>query len=1042
MLKGMLALNRRFRRISAAIILALIVSPILMSVDPPETTGHPAPIEAFEADGPLGQASNWTNDTRLTYEPDISATPDLALEGDNLHLVWADFRYGSHYVYAIPPFDTPRTVSYSINALDFVMNYNSTLLYSFEVTAQDTIPPEIELEPIAYRIIGREITIEAIVRDNSRVETVKLDYVDVLGNRFNVSMNLYEDNPKYYFTYRAKIPPQSQEGNVTYFIWAIDAEGIINMTEEYTVSVQSNDSNPPMIKHDPPKTRMFGYEVNIEAKVLDDAEVEIAGLDYVDVEGVTHNVTMLSRGNHTYSFGILPQPLTGTLNYSVWARDVNGNENCTPTRSIQIVSVDNELPAIVHPPIKSAVVGYWVPIHAFVNDNFGLWTANLSIDGGQIMLGLWSTDGTSNVYYKRSTDGGKTWDDGLGHVGVDRPLTRWGSNDGPRIAVEGDNLHVIFRGTDPPGIYYMVSRDNGRMWSAPRMLADLGNGDIAVHGDSVYVVWYNWSTPPGSERIHYTFSTDGGRTWSYGRMINETLLPGPYPPRIALDGQYLHMVIQEGDSIYLRYLRGKWNGHGFFWDDGMGNEGEARIVGSNDPRLWWPPQLYAITATGGNVHVVYRKEVYHVTRKLWCDGFVYDFYTPYLQLIHNVTTDSGENWLTPNPTILVDPSVPYDGHTCAPLYLQEQGHHIRNIDMAFDGSSVHVTWPDSRDDNSTMEIYYKTGDAEGKNWSNDIRLTFNETRKSASVSMALWNDIVHLSWIDTRDQWWDAPYWWFPRTGEIYYKRFPTFPSIHPPDGIYAKLESSTHEDVNITWSKSPDDQGNPNPVLQYELYYSTEYSRAGDGYQLLATINASESNTYSYVHMGVGNGNPNNYFYRIVAIDSDGLAAPCLTQAAKYTRWLTSGMQLVSIPLELREARIDEVFQTLNYSSIWHYDSKDRIWKSCHSSKPYCFFPPIDRSMAFWVNVRQDGYMTVAGIVPWTTWMKLEQGWNLIGYPSFLNDSSADVFAGLSISRSEAYEGSSLPFHLKLLSDIEEMKPGEGYWIYSQASQYLVLKN
>ncbi|MCK4444778.1 MAG: exo-alpha-sialidase, partial [Thermoplasmata archaeon] len=636
MLKGMLALNRSSKRIPAAIILILIVSPILMSVDLPETTGHPVPVETFAADGPLGQASNWTNDTRLTYEPDISATPDLAVEGDNLHLVWADFRYGSHYVYAIPPFDTPRTVSYSVNALDFVKNYNSTPLYSFEVTAQDTIPPDIELEPIASRMIGRETTIEAIVRDNSRVEAVRLDYVDVLGNRFNVSMNLYEDDPKYYFTYRATISPQSQEGIITYFVWAIDAEGITNMTEEYTVSVQSNDSNPPMSKHDPPRTRMFGYEVNIEAKVLDDAEVEIAGLDYVDVEGVTHNVTMFSRGNHTYSFGMLPQPFTGTLNHSIWARDVNGNENRTPTFSIQIVSVDNELPAIVHSPIKSAVIGYWVPIHAFVTDNFGLWTANLSIDGGQIMLGQWSTDGSMNLYYKRSMDGGKTWDDGLGHVGVDRPLTRWGSNDGPRISVEGNNVHVLFIGTDPPGIYYMVSRDNGRMWSAPRMLADLGGGEIAVHGDSVYVVWADMSTPPEPRLLHITFSTDGGRTWPYKGILNRTLNAGP--PRIALDGQYLHVLVADWDDIYIRYMRGKWNGNGFIWDDGMGREGEARIVGSNDARVWWPPQGYAITASGGKVHVVYRKEVYHITRKLWCDGFEYDFITPYLQLIHNGST--------------------------------------------------------------------------------------------------------------------------------------------------------------------------------------------------------------------------------------------------------------------------------------------------------------------------------------------------------------------------------------------------------------------
>ena len=97
---------------------------------------------------------------------------------------------------------------------------------------------------------------------------------------------------------------------------------------------------------------------------------------------------------------------------------------------------------------------------------------------------------------------------------------------------------------------------------------------------------------------------------------------------------------------------------------------------------------------------------------------------------------------------------------------------------------------------------------------------------------------------------------------------------------------------------------------------------------------------------------------------------------------------------------------------------------------------------MAFWVNVSQEGYLTVAGIVPLTTWVRLEQGWNLVGYPSFLNDSSADVFAGLNVSRLEAYDESAPPYHLGLFTDPEQMKHGEGYWIFSQAPQYLVLKN
>jgi hypothetical protein len=1030
-----------FRTVRAVSIAFALAFAFLLSPISTQIAGHPEQIDLPVVDEPLNATTNWTDDTRLTYQADYSTRPQIAVNGENVHAVWIDYRYMSHYVYAVPPYDSPGTVTYSINSLDFAGNSNATPTFTFDVTAQDAIPPEIEHESFRYRALGHQTTIEAIVRDNSQVDEVRLVYTNVTGDGFNVSMNLYEDNPKYYFTYRAEIAAQWEDGVITYFIWARDVNGITNMTGEYSISIRLEDSNPPTIDHSPPATILCGYEVYIEAKIVDDADVQVAELDYIDVNGEPHSVTMMPRGNSTYSYGIPSQPSVGTVNYSIRAKDVNGLENHNCSYSVQIVSTDTELPRIEHTPVKSAVVGYWVPMHAFVRDSFGLNAANLSIDGNEIMLGLLSTDGVANIYYRRSTDGGRTWDDGLGHVGVDRPLTRWGSNKQPKIAVAEDRVHVMFEGTDPPGIYYMVSNDNGRMWSNPKMLAGEGGYDIAVHGDCVYLVWNNVSGGSGHERLHYAFSTDGGLAWSYGGVISEMLLA--QGARIALDDQYLHILTANLDGPFLYYLRGKWNGSRFFWDDGMGNEGEARIVGANGPGVWWPPQASAITAGDGKVHIAYRKEIYHIARKLWCDGLFYDFYTPYIQLVHNQSLDDGSSWSTGTPTVLVSSKVPLDKNDCAPLYMWElQGHNVWDVDLAFDGSTVHVAWSDSRDDNHTHEIYYKTGDAEGKVWSNDTRLTFNETYQSARVAIDVWGNVVHLVWQEYRDQWWDRWLWWSSRHPEIYYKRMPVYPSIRPPETLSAELEGNARENVNITWSRSPDDIVGPNPVLQYELFCSTQYDRAGNGYQLLTIINANGSDVYRYLHQGAGNGDSNSYFYRVIALGADGLPAPSLTQVAKYTRWLTSGMQLVSIPLELKADRIGQVFQTLNYSSIWHYDSTNRTWDSCHTSKPYCFFPPVNRSMAFWVNVSQDGYMTVAGVVPSITWISLEEGWNLIGYPSFLNDSSADVFAGLNVSSSETYEGASLPYNLRLLSDAGEMKAGEGYWIYSQVPQRLVLNN
>ncbi|MCK4444151.1 MAG: hypothetical protein KAW09_06380, partial [Thermoplasmata archaeon] len=392
-----------------------VASAFFVSSNWTQIAGHPEEIDIPIVDDPLGQALNWTADTRLTYEPAGSLLPDLAAEQENLHLVWVDWRGTTHYVHARSPYDTETIVLYSVSAIDYAGNYNTTPVYSYQVTAQDVIPPEVSHEPMTDRETGRELVIEAVVRDNSQVDSVRLDYVDVKGDRFNISMNLHLDDPRYYFTYRATIPPQMTEGDVNYFIWARDAEGITNRTRDYSITISSNDAIPPLISHNPPKTKIYGYEVHIAAKVFDNSEVESVGLNYTDVRGNPHSVTMLARGNQTYTFGIPPQPFTGTLVYTIWARDVNLNVNRTLSHSVLIVAEDKDPPTIEHTPITNGVVGYWKPIHAFVHDNFGIVRdARLNIDGGSTNMGRLSTESASALYYKRSTDGGRTWDDGLG----------------------------------------------------------------------------------------------------------------------------------------------------------------------------------------------------------------------------------------------------------------------------------------------------------------------------------------------------------------------------------------------------------------------------------------------------------------------------------------------------------------------------------------------------------------------------------------------------------------------------------------------------
>ncbi|MEO8209516.1 MAG: hypothetical protein ABI840_03060 [bacterium] len=77
--------------------------------------------------------------------------------------------------------------------------------------------------------------------------------------------------------------------------------------------------------------------------------------------------------------------------------------------------------------------------------------------------------------------------------------------------------------------------------------------------------------------------------------------------------------------------------------------------------------------------------------------------------------------------------------------------------VASSGDVVHVIWFDNRDGNS--EIYYKRSTDAGKNWSSDLRLTYNAAA-SGFPTTAVSGSVVHVAWEDYRDG-----------NNEIYYKR-------------------------------------------------------------------------------------------------------------------------------------------------------------------------------------------------------------------------------------------------------------------------------
>lgn len=237
-------------------------------------------------------------------------------------------------------------------------------------------------------------------------------------------------------------------------------------------------------------------------------------------------------------------------------------------------------------------------------------------------------------------------------------------------------------------------------------------------------------------------------------------------------------------------------------------------------------------------------------------------------------------------------------------------------------------------------------------------------------------------------------------------------------------------EDVRITWALSPDDGGLENDVVAYEIWVGTSYDRYGIGYSLPDTLPPGST---SYTHVGAGQSDKSNYFYIVKAVDEIGQES-FGRQAVKFSRNMTEGMQLISIPVIMSDTSIETVFQTVNFKRIIYYDvmaGKRHNWRTFDTRKPYNSLSDVNETMALWVEIPTDCYLTVAGLVPLSTTIHLVVGWNFIGYASYVSRTVGDSFAGAAYQKVEGYDATNPPWFLRTLSDTDMMQFGNGYWIH-----------
>lgn len=285
-------------------------------------------------------------------------------------------------------------------------------------------------------------------------------------------------------------------------------------------------------------------------------------------------------------------------------------------------------------------------------------------DSGSVIHVVWEDDTymTSDIFYKRSSDGGASWSGR-------KQLTwnqGWSSN--PIIASDSSNgIHMVWFDAIPipsnSEILYKHSSDSGASWSGPiRLTWNSGwslNPSIATDSENgIHVVWYDDTF--GNFEILYKRSTDGGASWSAIKRLTWNTGFSEEPSITTDSGNGIHVVWHDRtpgnyEIFYKRSTDGgvSWSGiTRLTW-----NSGE-----SGDPS--------AVANSGNEIHVV------------WRDASTYND-----EIFHKYSSNSGVSWcaitrLTWN-----------SGESCFPAITSSSA----------DG--IHVVWYDKTPGN--REIFYK-----------------------------------------------------------------------------------------------------------------------------------------------------------------------------------------------------------------------------------------------------------------------------------------------------------------------------------------------
>lgn len=276
--------------------------------------------------------------------------------------------------------------------------------------------------------------------------------------------------------------------------------------------------------------------------------------------------------NSSYS-GFSSVSVSGQVVHVVWLDDRDGNSEIYYKRS---------------PDAGSS----WEADTRLSNNSLLSEYPSVSVSGQAVHV-VWvdTRDGNSEIYYKRSGDGGSSW-------GADTRLTNNSSlSEDPSVSVSGQVIHIVFYDNRDGNyeIYYKRSTDGGSSWGADVRLTNnaliSGRPTLAISGQSAHIIWHD--NRDGNYEIYFKRSTDGGLNWSSDTRLTNNPSLSEYPS-VSASGQVIHAVWHDNrdgnpEIYYKRSI-----------DGGLSWSADSRLTNSTNSS-YYP----SVAISGPSVHIVW-----------------------------------------------------------------------------------------------------------------------------------------------------------------------------------------------------------------------------------------------------------------------------------------------------------------------------------------------------------------------------------------------------------------------------------------------------